>query len=96
MLLKQWHGVPWEVTLKKNEAKKERISKCMPALCEKYNCTEDQLLLAWLLNHPSNIHPVVGTTSVKRMALSKKALDITLEITDWFILLEASMGEPLP
>ena len=81
---------------KKNEAKKERISKCMPALCEKYNCTEDQLLLAWLLNHPSNIHPVVGTTSVKRMALSKKALDITLEITDWFILLEASMGEPLP
>ena len=81
---------------KESGAKKERISKCMSSLCEKYDCTEDQLLLAWLLYHPSTIYPVVGTTSAKRLALSKKALDITLEITDWFILLEASMGEPLP
>ena len=65
-------------------------------ICEKYNCTEGQLLLAWLLYHPSKIHPVVGTTSAKRLALSMAALDIKLEITDWFLLLEASMGEPLP
>jgi predicted oxidoreductase len=48
------------------------------------------------MHHPSKIYPVVGTTSGARL---KKALDaekIKLEITDWFLLLEASMGKPLP
>jgi len=81
---------------KENDAKKQRVLKCMTPLCEKYNCTEDQLLLAWLLYHPSKIYPVIGTTSAKRIELSIAALDIKLEITDWFLLLEASMGEPLP
>ena len=81
---------------KENDAKKQRILKCMTPLCEKYNCTEDQLLLTWLLYHPSKIYPVIGTTSAKRIELSIAALDIKLEITDWFLLLEASMGEPLP
>tara|TARA_B110000037_G_C17048727_1_gene476823 strand:+ start:319 stop:1185 length:867 start_codon:yes stop_codon:yes gene_type:complete len=81
---------------KEKGVKNERVLKCMASLCEKYNCTEGQLLLAWLLYHPSKIHPVVGTTSAKRLALSMAALDVKLEITDWFLLLEASMGEPLP
>jgi predicted oxidoreductase len=38
----------------------------------------------------------VGTTSAKRLAQSISALDIPLERMDWFLLLEASMGEPLP
>ena len=81
---------------KKNSVKIDRISKCITPLCEKYTCSEDQLLLAWLLHHPSKISPVVGTTSVKRLKASQEALSINLEITDWFLMLEASMGEPLP
>jgi len=81
---------------KENGTKKERISKCMRSLCEKYNCKEDQLLLAWLVYPPAKIYPVVGTTSAKRLASSIAALDIPLERMDWFLLLEASMGEPLP
>ena len=81
---------------KENGAKNERISECMRSLCKKYNCNEDQLLLAWLVYPPAKIYPVVGTTSAKRLAQSKAALDIPLELMDWFLLLEASMGKPLP
>jgi predicted oxidoreductase len=38
----------------------------------------------------------VGTTSVKRMKKSIEAIDIKMDIIDWFLLLEASMGKPLP
>ena len=82
--------------LQKNSVKIDRISKCISPLCEKYTCSKDQLLLAWLLHHPSKISPVVGTTSVKRLKASQEALLINLEIIDWFLMLEASMGKPLP
>ena len=81
---------------KEKTSKKNRLDTLLTSLCEKYDCQEDQLLLAWLMHHPSKIYPVVGTTSGTRL---KKALDaekIKLEITDWFLLLEASMGKPLP
>ena len=38
-------------------------------LCISYNASEDQLLLAWLLRHPSHIHPVLGTTRLERLYL---------------------------
>ena len=70
-----------------------RIKATLKELGAKYNATDDQLLLAWLLTHPSGIHPVIGTTSKGRIANAVKAQDIELELKDWFELLEASVGE---
>ena len=81
---------------KKENEQKQRIDRQLPQLCDKYNCTEDQLLIAWLLHHPARIYPVVGTTEPKRLARAVAAEKIALDIQDWFILLEASMGKPLP
>lgn len=81
---------------KEKTPKNKRLHTPLEALCKKYACQEDQLLLAWLLQHPSKIYPVVGTTSVARLKKSLEAQKIALEIPDWFLLLEASMGEPLP
>ena len=82
--------------IKNNSSQKKRIKKILLKLCEKYNSSEDQILLAWLLFHPSKIYPVVGTTSLKRLKRAFEAIKIKLEISDWFLLLEASMGEPIP
>jgi predicted oxidoreductase len=68
----------------------------LDSLCQKYNCSEDQLLLAWLLSHPSKIYPVVGTTSTERMEKALQASTVNLELTDWFLLLEASQGKVVP
>ena len=61
-------------------------------LSEKYNCTEDTLLLAWTLKHPATVFPVIGTTQKTRIVNANKAVEIDLDLEDWFILLEASMG----
>ena len=69
-----------------------RIRFLLKELCEKYNATEDQLLLAWLLKHPSGIHPVIGTTNIDRIVNAQKSVHIQLELEDWFLLLKASQG----
>ena len=63
---------------------------------QKIYCSEAQILLAWLLQHPSKIYPVIGTTSSDRIKKAIEATKINLDLTDWFLLLEASMGKPLP
>ena len=79
----------------KNE-KQKRITILFNALSEKYNCTHDQLLLAWILKHPANIYPVLGSTNPNRLKLAVNAIKINLEIDDWFLILKASDGKKVP
>ena len=74
----------------------QRIKKALVPLCEKYNATQDQLLLAWILKHPSGVHPVIGTTSPDRITNAVKAVAIELDREDWFHLLVASQGHKVP
>lgn len=69
-----------------------RIKKVLADFTKKYDATEDQLLLAWILKHPSNIHPVVGTATPKRLKMAMDAVSIDMDVQDWFILLEANEG----
>ena len=78
-----------------NEAT-SRIKEALKDLCEKYDATEDQLLLAWILKHPSGIHPVIGTTNKQRITNAIKAQDIELDLQDWFTLLVACQGHKVP
>jgi len=73
-----------------------RIHKQLGELLDKYNATEDQLLLAWILKHPSQIHPVIGTTTKQRITDASKAAKIELELEDWFKLLETCQGYEVP
>ena len=70
----------------------KRIKKVLAKFTKKYDATEDQLLLAWILKHPSKVYPVVGTASPKRLKLAMEAVKIEMELQDWFILLEANEG----
>lgn len=70
----------------------ERVRKVLKKLCDKYDATEDQLLLSWVLKHPAKVYPVVGTTTPERLSLAVKATKIEMELEDWFILLEAARG----
>ena len=79
----------------KNE-KQKRITILFNELSEKYNCTHDQLLLAWILKHPANIYPVLGSTNTNRLKLAVNAIKINLEIDDWFLILKASDGKKVP
>lgn len=73
-----------------------RIHKVLDQLADKYNATKDQLVLAWILKHPSKVHPVIGTTTPERIANAVKATKIDLSLEDWFTLLVESQGHKVP
>jgi predicted oxidoreductase len=52
--------------------------------------------LAWLLKHPSGIVPIIGTTNPERIRECAKADEIELTREEWYRLLIAARGEPLP
>ena len=87
---------PMGSVYKENNEQTQRIKSQLSELKEIYNATQDQLLLAWILNHPSKIHPVIGTTTKDRIKDASKALQIKLDLEDWFIILAASQGHKVP
>ena len=80
----------------KDYNQKNRLKHEFSKLCIKYNCTEDQLLLAWILKHPSQIHPIIGTTKTDRIESALQALSIELSTEDWFKILVAAQGHDVP
>ncbi len=58
--------------------------------------SSDQVMLAFLLRHPSGIVPVIGTANADRVRSAAAALDIKLEREEWFSIWSASTGEEVP
>ena len=52
--------------------------------------------LAWLLKHPSKIMPIVGSTNPGRIREAVGATELELTHEEWYRLLTAARGEPLP
>ena len=73
-----------------------KLKMVVDRLKNKYGCTDYELLICWLLNHPSKIHPVIGTTKPDRIKNSIKSLKIQIDLIDWFELLEAHLGIRVP
>jgi predicted oxidoreductase len=78
---------------KEETAKTIRIKKVLRTLTKKYKCKEETILLAFILKHPAKVSPVIGTTNKQRILNANKALEIDLELEDWFFLLRASKGK---
>ena len=87
---------PLGSVFREDNEQSRRIHKQLGQLMDKYNATEDQLLLAWIMKHPSGIHPVVGTTNKNRLKQAMEASKIDLELEDWFLILVASQGHKVP
>lgn len=56
----------------------------------------DQVILAWLLNHPVGIIPIIGTGKIERVKSALESYDVQLTIQEWFELWSASTGSKVP
>lgn len=70
-----------------------RLKKIINELTAVYEAEENQILIAFLLKHPSGIIPVVGTSKKETIKKIKKSLTLNLTVEDWFRILEASNGK---
>lgn len=70
-----------------------RIVAAAEIIGRKYGVDFDQVLLAWLHQHPSGITPVLGTTKVERVRKAMQASTLPLAREEWFMLLRAATGQ---
>ncbi len=73
-----------------------RLNLLLENLSQKYDVEPDTLLLAWIMRHPSQILPVIGTTNPERIKNAVLVSSLILELEDWFSIWVASMGNKVP
>ncbi len=52
--------------------------------------------VAWLLAHPANIMPVMGTNNINRIKALSDALKVNMDRETWFALYTAALGTEVP
>lgn len=65
-------------------------------IAKEYAVTPGQLALAWLMNLPGGVIPLVGTANAAHIAEAVEAAEIELERDDWYELMVIARGRPMP
>lgn len=74
----------------------EELMKTLTAMGAEFGVSPQVLSIAWLLQHPSGILPVTGTTKMERLTEVKEALNLPLDRQQWYKIYQASTGKSLP
>lgn len=61
-----------------------------------YGVSQEAIVLAWLMKHPANVMPVIGTTNLDRIKACQQATDVQLSREHWYKLYVTSRGAALP
>lgn len=95
MMVRKLRPMAWSVMgnyFYNNSEQNLRIKNIIKELCTKYDAEENQILLSFILKHPSKIIPIIGTSKTETIKRFKQCLKQPLERADWFKILEASIG----
>ncbi|SEM03092.1 Predicted oxidoreductase [Paenibacillus sp. cl141a] len=71
------------------------LNQKIDEIAEKYNVTNTTIAIAWLLRHPAQMQPIIGTMNINRLNDCIKAGDITLTREEWYAIYRAA-GNILP
>ncbi len=63
---------------------------------EAYGVTLGQLALAWLMQQPGPVIPLVGTANPDHIAEATAAVDVVLDRDDWYELMVIARGRSMP
>jgi predicted oxidoreductase len=74
----------------------EKFLPALDAVAKERGASRIAVALAWLLKHPSKILPVIGSTNPQRIRDAVKATEFELTRDEWYRLLTAARGEPVP
>ena len=70
----------------------KKIVRQLEIIGGKFGVEPGTIAVAWLLAHPANILPVLGTNSLARIKTISKALEVKLDRQTWFEIYTAALG----
>ena len=72
------------------------LLQTLDTAAREYGCDRTCIVLAWLLKHPSEIVPVVGSANPENIKIAARATEIDLDRETWYRILRAARGVKLP
>ncbi|WP_372368686.1 aldo/keto reductase family oxidoreductase [Candidatus Uabimicrobium sp. HlEnr_7] len=72
------------------------VQKVLHKLAEKYCTNTMAIALAWILLHPAQIQPVIGSSNPSRIRNACEAINVDLTRSEWYELFVAGRGANLP
>ena len=72
------------------------LRTAMSALAKSAGVDIGAVAVAWLLAHPANIMPVMGTNNINRIKALSDALKVNMDRETWFELYSAALGTEVP
>jgi predicted oxidoreductase len=86
-------------TVKADDPKKEikeKVIEVLDATAKEHGVSRTVIALSWLLKHPSRIIPIVGSNNPDNIRDAARADDVELTRDQWYRILLAARGKPLP
>ena len=74
----------------------QELNTTLDILAEKYNVNKATVSVAWVMKHPLVASCVIGTSRIDRILEVRRALDLDLELQDYFKLWESARGTKVP
>ena len=71
------------------------LNQTIDEIAEKYSVSNTTMAIAWLLRHPAQMQPVIGTMNLERLKDCCKAADIRITREEWYEIYRAA-GNILP
>ena len=83
--------------LREDTEKAARLRQELSDIAETFDgAAINQIAVAWLLKHPANIVPILGTGKIDRVRSAVQAENLSLSREQWFRIWVASTGHKLP
>ena len=77
-------------------AREKAVVAALDAVAEAQGVSRTVAAYSWLMAHPAGIIPIVGTQNAARIAEAGQAMAVRWTRTDWYAVLVAARGVPLP
>ncbi|GHA83556.1 aldo/keto reductase [Cognatilysobacter bugurensis] len=79
-----------------DDAAAARVRKVLTELAARHGASPTTLAYAWILRHPAAPLPITGSGRIERLRDAVDALSLELPAEDWYAVLEAARGVPVP
>jgi predicted oxidoreductase len=73
-----------------------RVAEALDRIAGQRGVSRSVVALAWVLTHPSKPIALVGTQNVERLREAAQAADLRLTREEWYAVLVAARGAPMP
>lgn len=77
-------------------ARDKAVAAALDAVAEAQGVSRTVAAYSWLMAHPAGIVPIIGSQNPARIAEGAQALKVRWTRTEWYAVLVAARGVPLP